>query len=84
MDPKDLIKTFMKSNKLYKGIEIIMQACAVGAIKVSVESVAKSMISKYNLHNSDIRPIGEDTAEHEMMIVQNILSKKSRLPLFHK
>ena len=104
-----------------------MQACAVGAIEVSVESVAESMIWKYNLHNSDIRPIGEDTAEHEMMIdyngpeigeadgvllealhlhfqglqkgihfyshnlfrsngltVQNILSKKSRLPLFHK
>ena len=26
------------------------------------------MISKYNIHNSKIRPIGEDTAEHEMMI----------------
>ena len=117
----------MRNEKLYKGIELIIQACAVGAIKISVESVAESMISKYNIQNSNIRPIGEDTAEHEMMIVyngpeigeaddvlmealqlhfkdnpkgihfdthnifrsnaltvQNILSKKSRLPLFDK
>ena len=127
LDPKELIKIFMRSEKLYKGIELIMQACAVGAIKISVESVAESMISKYNIHNSKIRPIGEDTAEHEMMIdyngpaigeadgvlmealqlhfkdnpkgihfdthnifrsngltVQDILSKKSRLPFFDK
>ena len=48
-----------------------MQACAVGAIKISVESVAESMILKYNINNSKIRLIGEDTAEHEMMIDYN-------------
>ena len=61
----------MRNEKLYKGIELIMQACAVGAIKISVESVAESMISKYNIHNSNIRPIGEDTDVHEMIIDYN-------------
>ena len=58
----------MQHEHLYSGIEVIMQATAVAAIKLSVESIAESHISVYNLHNSDIRNIKEETAEDEMMI----------------
>ena len=34
-------------------------------------SDAASMISEYNIDKSNMRPIGEDTAEHEMMIDYN-------------
>ena len=56
---------------MYTGIELVLQACVVGAIKISVESVAESMITKYNIHNSKIRPVDDITVEHEMMIDYN-------------
>ena len=67
-DPKQFIMYFMQHEHLYSGIELIMQATAVAAIKLSVESIAESYISVYNIHNSDIRNIKEETAEDEMMI----------------
>ena len=45
-----------------------MQATAVSCIKLSVESIAESYISVYNLHNTKLRAISEKTAEDEMMI----------------
>ena len=71
MDPKELIKQFMVDEKLYTEIEFVMQACVVGSIKISVESIAESMISKYNIHNSKIRQIADDIAEEEMMVDYN-------------
>ena len=35
------------------------------------QSLAESFISIYNIHNSKLRPIEEDTAEDEMMIHLN-------------
>ena len=70
-DPKELIKKFMVNEDLYSGIEAVIQACVVGSIKISVESVAESMISKYNIHNSNIRSIADDIADDEMMIDYN-------------
>ena len=71
MDPKELIKQFMVEEKLYTDIESVMQACVVGSIKISVESIAESMISKYNIHNSKTRPITDDIADEEMMVDYN-------------
>ena len=124
-DPKEIIKYFMQHEHLYSGIEFIMQATAVACIKLSVESIAESYISIYNLHNSDIRPINDENAEDEMTVhlngpvlgeadgilkaaldkhfkggpwhftiqnnifrtsgqtVQNILSRKSKLPFYN-
>ena len=48
-----------------------MQAIYVGCIKLSVDSVAESMISKYNLHNNPLRSISEETAQDEMFISYN-------------
>ena len=61
-DSKEIIRIFSSKPDLYKGIEHVMQAAYVGAINTSVESIAESIISIYNRHNSDIRPIGEDAA----------------------
>ena len=58
-DPKDLIELFLSDSKLYTCIELVLQACIV--IKISLESVAESMISKYNIHNSKIRPVDDIT-----------------------
>ena len=41
----------MVDEKLYTEIDAVIQACIVGSIKISVESVAESIISKYNIHN---------------------------------
>ena len=53
---------------LYRNIEMVMQAICDGCIKLSVESVAESMISKYNSHNNELRCIFEETAHLEMLV----------------
>ena len=45
----------------------ILEAC----IKVSVESVAESVISLYSIHNNKIRNIGEEHANDEIFIAVN-------------
>ena len=50
---------------------MVMDATVVAAIKVSVESVAESIISKYSIHNTKLRPINDDTANNEMFIAVN-------------
>ena len=57
--------------ELYTNIEMVMQAICVGCIKMSVESVAESMISKYNIHNNELRCISEETAQLEMFVAYN-------------
>ena len=65
-DPKHLIQKFMINEELHEGIEIIIQVCVGGSIKISVESVAESLISKYNNYNSKIRRISDEIADFEM------------------
>ena len=48
-----------------------MQATLVGAIKISVESVAESVMSNYAIHNSKIRKLNDKTANNEMFIAVN-------------
>ena len=47
---------------LFKNVEMVLQAISISCIKLSVEFVAESMISKYNLHNNPLRSISEETA----------------------
>ena len=71
IDSKEFIKNFLAKPELFKNIEMVMQAISVGCIKLSVESVAESIISKYNLHNNPLRRISEETAQGEMFISYN-------------
>ena len=61
----------MRTPALYREIEMVLQATVIGAIKISVESVAESIISKYALHNSKIRKLNDSTANDEMFIAVN-------------
>ena len=70
-DSKELIQTFGSSPDLYEGIELIMRATYEASIKVSVESVAESVISIYNLHNNKHRKISEETANDELFVAYN-------------
>ena len=53
------------------GIELVIQATFVAAIKTSVESIAKAVISVFNRHNSDIRTISEEKLNDEMFVMWN-------------
>ena len=70
-DSKDLIKQFLKDPKLYKDIEMVMKATLAVAIKISVESVAESVILKYFIHNTKIRPVSDKISNDEMFIAVN-------------
>ena len=50
---------------------MVLRATYEASIKLSVESVAESVISVYNLHNSKVRNIGEETANDELFIAFN-------------
>ena len=71
INSKDLIKRISSSPELYEGIELVLRATYEASIKLSVESVAESVISVYNLHNSKVRNIGEETANDELFIAVN-------------
>jgi hypothetical protein len=62
LDSKELTRMFMIKPDLYRNIEMVLQAICVGCIKLSVESISESMISKYNIHSNELRCISEETA----------------------
>ena len=68
MNSKTLIKLFVKDEKYVTGVELIIHSVFVSSIKVSVESIAESMISKYALHSSKLRCLDENKVHNEMMI----------------
>ena len=70
-DSKQIIKTFMRTPTLYREIDMVLQTTVIGAVKISVESVAESIISKYALHKSIIRKLNDNTANDEMFIAVN-------------
>ena len=68
MNSKMLIKQFVSDKNYFTGVELIMHSVFVSSIKVSIESIAESMISKYALHFSKIRHLDENKVHNEMMI----------------
>ena len=68
LDSKQLIKMFVDDKELVIGVEFIIHSVFVSAIKVSVESIAESVISKFALHSSKIRNLEEEKVDYEMMI----------------
>ena len=71
-DAKDLIKRFLDpADKLFKDIEMIMQAIAVSAVKHSCESVLESFVSRYENHFDARRSTNEETANQEFEIAVN-------------
>ena len=59
-----------KLRQIKERIEMVLQATFMGAIKISVESVAESIISKYALHNRKMWKLNDSTANDEMFIAE--------------
>ena len=67
-----ILKDFMSSkHKLFEGIEITIQAMMCASVKVSVESVVESLVSRYETHFHKKRGLDEANAMDEMEIAEN-------------
>ena len=71
MDSKLLIKDFLQLSKLYEGTELTLQCICTAAVKISVESVVESLVSRYENHFDASRQLKEDRALDEMEIAEN-------------
>ena len=72
MDPKEIIKKFFNpADRLFEGIEMVIQAMATSAVKHSCESVLESLVSKFENHFDLCRNMGEDSAADEFEIAVN-------------
>ena len=71
LDIKTLIKDFLKSLELYTGSELTLHCMCTAAVKVSVESVVESLVSRYEHHFDASRQLKEDRALDEMEIAEN-------------
>ena len=64
---KDLIKDFLSTElKLYSGIEITLHSICAAAVKISVERVVDSLVSRYKKHLKVDRQMDEKNAEEEI------------------
>ena len=70
-DSKAIIKEFLASPELYSGIELSLHCMTASAVKVSVESVVESLVSRYENHFDASRQLDEDHALEEMFIAEN-------------
>jgi hypothetical protein len=71
-DPKDLIKKFFNpEDRLFVGIEMIIEAIAVCCVKQSCESILESLVSIYENHFDSNRNMEEDSVNEEFFIAAN-------------
>ena len=70
---REIIIEFLKKDKLlYKDVEIVIHCICVGAVKVSVESVVETLVSRYEQHFTPQRQdTDESSAMEEMNIAEN-------------
>ena len=64
-----ILKDFISSKlRLFEGIELTIQALMCASVKVSVESVVESLVSRYETHFHKKRGLNEKNAMDEMEI----------------
>ena len=71
LDSKTIIKDFLKKPELYRGVELTLHSVTVAAVKISVESVVESLVSRYEQHFDSARQLTEEKALDEMEISEN-------------
>ena len=71
IDSKSVLKTILKDSKLFDGIELTLHIICTAAVKVSVESVVESLVSRYEVHFDSKRQLSEEHALEEMEISEN-------------
>ena len=71
LDNKKLIKLLLGKEGLCDGIELTLQSVVTAAVKISVESVVESLVSRYETHFDKKRQLKEEYALEEMEIAEN-------------
>ena len=68
-----MIKAFLRKElKLYEDVEVIVHCITVAVVKISVESVVESLVSRYSNHISPMRQgTSEISSLEEMIISEN-------------
>ena len=67
-----ILQDFLKTKlNLFEGVELILHGIVCGAVKVSVESVVESLVSRYESHFNKNRTLDEKNAMDEMLIAEN-------------
>ena len=56
---------------LYGGVELIIHIICIASVKISVESVVESLVSRYEIHFDKERQLKEEHALNEMEIAEN-------------
>ena len=68
----NILQDFIRSDlKLFEGIELTIQALLCASVKISVESVVETLVSRYEQHFDKKRSLKEEQAMHEMEIAEN-------------
>ena len=71
LDSKTIIKEFLSDTELFSGIELTLHCIITSAVKISVESVVESLVSRYESHFDSSRQMKEEHALEEMLIAEN-------------
>ena len=67
-----IIQDFLSSGlRLFEGVEITMQGLLCAAVKISVECVVESLVSRYEQHFHKTRQLTEENALEQMEIAEN-------------
>ena len=71
-DSKELLKKFFKTeDAVFRGVEMVLHAVSVAAVKVSCESILESYVSRYENHIDSRRNLGEKGSNEEFQVAQN-------------
>ena len=71
LDSISIIKTILETSNLYRDVEIIVHCICTAAVKVSVESVVETLVSRYEQHFNKSRELDEDHSLEEMLVAEN-------------
>ena len=66
-----ILKTILTNSKLYNEVECVVHIMCSAAVKISVESVVESLVSRYEKHYSSSRQMTEEHTLEEMSIAEN-------------
>ena len=71
LDSVKIIQLILQTDHLFCDVEIIVHCICTAAIKISVESVVESLVSRYEKHFDSSRQMKEENALEEMLIAEN-------------
>jgi hypothetical protein len=71
LDSKEIIKDFLREPELYSGVELTLHCVTVAAVKMSVESVVESLVSRYENHYDSARQLKEENIRKWAYICQS-------------